>query len=53
MEMLGRFAPYITTADMGVDYIKLAGKQLKDLENKQLNMIKKFYKQQKCRCYCR
>ncbi len=29
MEMLGRFAPYVTTADMGVDYIKLAGKTAK------------------------
>ena len=26
MEMIGRFAPYVTTAEMGVDYIKLAGK---------------------------
>ena len=29
MDMLGRFAPYVQTADMGVDYIKLAGKTAK------------------------
>ena len=27
MEMVGRFAPYVQTAEMGVDYIKLAGKK--------------------------
>ena len=26
MEMVGRFAPYVTTAEMGVDYIKMAQK---------------------------
>ena len=27
MEMVGRFAPYVTTAEMGVDYIKLGAKR--------------------------
>ena len=26
MEMIGRFAPYVQTSEMGVDYIKMAGK---------------------------
>ena len=27
MEMIGRFAPYVTTSEMGVNYIKLGGKR--------------------------
>jgi hypothetical protein len=47
MEMIGRFAPYVTTAEMGVDYIKMAGKTAegfrkvaKDYDNQILNAAK-------------
>ena len=36
MEMLGRFAPYVSTAEMGVDYIKLASKQADDFAKRAL-----------------
>ena len=44
MEMLGRFAPYVSTAEMGVDYIKLASKQADDFAKRARLMDDELYK---------
>jgi hypothetical protein len=44
MEMLGRFAPYVSTAEMGVDYIKLATKQADGFAKRAREMDDELYK---------
>ena len=44
INMLGRFAPYITTMEMGVDYLKLSGKAAEGFRTAAVNYDKQLYK---------
>jgi hypothetical protein len=43
INMLGRFAPYITTMEMGVDYLKLSGKAAEGFRAAAVNYDKQLY----------
>jgi hypothetical protein len=43
INMLGRFAPYITTMEMGVDYLKLSGKAAQGFRAAAVNYDKQLY----------